>query len=365
MSDLEDITYLDMCADLALKYKGKTSPNPRVGCIIVKNKKIIGEGYHRGKGTIHAEVDAINNSTHSLNDATLYCNLEPCSDNYKSKINPPCVDKIIQSKIKKVVISSFDPNPHVSGMGIEKLKYAGIETKVIESDKAKILNEDYFKYIKDNKSFVHIKIASSLDGCIATNEYDSKWITDKHARIQVHSLRAKYDAIMIGYNTLIKDNPTLNTRLVEGESPIRVILDSDLKSNLKLNVYNDYLKDKTYIATSCKRHTDKWKKFSDHGINLISIKKNEANQLQLKELLTKLYEMNVMGVLVEGGANLVSSFIKENLFDKISIFYAPIFIGNGIKFTNNLSISQVSQAIKLQYVRNEMIKNQILVEGYS
>ena len=221
--------------ELAAKAKGKTSPNPMVGAVIVKGYRIISEGYHKKAGTPHAEIVALKKAGHKAKGATLFVTLEPCC--HTDKKTPPCTKAIIEAGIKKVIVAAKDPNPKVSGKGIRELRKAGIETEIgILRSEAQLLNEVFTKFITKKTPFVVLKIAQSLDGKIATAKGESKWITGKSARKHVHQLRSDLDAVLIGIETLKKDDPSLDCRIRGGRNPYRIILDSNLSIPLKSKV---------------------------------------------------------------------------------------------------------------------------------
>lgn len=313
---------------------GLTSPNPMVGAVIIKDAKVIGEGFHERAGTDHAEVVAIKNAAEDVRGSTLYCNLEPCC--HTDKRTPPCTDLIIESGIKKVILSNLDPNPKVSGKGIEILRDAGVEVKVgVLEEKGKVLNEAFFKYISTGIPFVNLKMAMSLDGKIALKNGESKWITCDESRKMVHEMRFNCDAIAVGRNTLNSDNPRLNIRDVDskGKHPKRVVFGNPSKMKLESHLFQDEDKENTIIVT---RESD-WNEcseslkdfFQSNKIKVIRIDKHIPGSFLLNGL-KRLGELGVTSILVEGGAMLYSSFIKESLYDRIQAFQAPMFIGEGI-----------------------------------
>ena len=303
------------CFDLALKGAGRVLTNPMVGAILVKDGKIISKGYHKGFGKDHAEIDCFKNAKEDVRGATMFVNLEPCSHFGK---NPPCVDEVIRQGVKKVVISNLDTNPKVDS--IKKMQDAGIEviTGVLEEE-GRLLNEKFFFNMKYKRPLISLKYAMSLDGKIASKDYDSKWISGDKSRGFVHKLRNDYDAILIGKNTLIKDKARLNCRLDGGVDPVRIIVANDLDFDKELEIFNlDSDKD-TFIATSSDKDID---------INAKIIRCNEKNgQVDLNDLVSKLYEMNISSILVEGGSMINTSFLENDLVDKIYEFIAPIVVG--------------------------------------
>ena len=341
------------CFDLAKKGEGKVLTNPMVGAILIKDGKIIGKGYHRGYGKDHAEIDCFKNATKSAEGATMIVNLEPCSHFGK---NPPCVDELIRQKVKRVVISNLDTNPKVDS--IKKMKEAGIEliTGILE-DEGKVLNEKFFFNMKYKRPLVALKYAMSLDGKIATRSYDSKWISGEESRNFVHKLRNDYDAILIGKNTLIKDKARLNCRLEDGVDPVRVILANDLNFDKDLEIFKlDSDKD-TIIATSSKDE--------DLRVNAKILHCREKDgQVDLEDLLDKLYEMNIGSVLVEGGSLVNTSFLENGLVDKIYEFIAPIVVGGKDSRSAFLGegVSEIKDAEKFEIANVERFGEDIMVE---
>ena len=256
---MADESYIQLTIEIAKKGEGNVSPNPLVGCVIIKDNRIIGAGYHQKFGEDHAEINAINSSAESLEGSTLYVNLEPCSHFGKT---PPCVDRIIKEKIKRVVIGTLDINPLVSGNGVKALKKAGIEVKVGILEKECIeLNKFFFKFITNMLPYVTLKAAQTLDGMIADKNNYSEWISSSESRKYVHWLRARYDAVLIGSETARIDNPKLTVRMVEGRNPYRVVLDSSLKLKSDLNLFKSNSDNKTIVITS-EKNKSKLKKIN-------------------------------------------------------------------------------------------------------
>ena len=304
-------TYMQKAIDLAIKGRGNVSPNPLVGCVVVKNGSIIGEGYHKKFGYSHAEVDALNNCIEDPSGGSIYVTLEPCNHYGKT---PPCIDYIIKSGIRDVYISQLDPNPKMSGKSIELLKNAGINVKHdILVDKTKVINRFYSKWIINKVPYVIGKIAQDSRGFIAKNK-SSVWITNKKSKKNTHEIRSQVDAILIGKNTAIIDNPELTVREVIGNNPIRIILDTNRTLPLNLKVFTDR-KSQTIVVCSNKLFNDS----STSSCDYISV--NEKNGiLDLKHLLNKLGELGITSVILEGGSKLLNSFLIENLIDEFHLY---------------------------------------------
>lgn len=337
------IDYIKETIRLAKLGVGTTSPNPLVGAVIVKNNKIIGKGYHKKKGEPHAEVIAIKNAKNTKG-ATLYVNLEPCC-HYGA--TPPCTKAIINAGIKEVHIATIDPSPWVNGKGIEELKSAGIKVIVGEhEEEAKELNAPYFKWVKTGLPFVMLKAAITLDGKIAHQDGKSKWITNIEARKYVHKLRAQVDAVIVGINTIIKDDPELTVRLVKGKNPKRIILDSKLRIPQNAKV----LGDGCIIASTISRKINK--------AEVWEIKSNN-NRVDIVELLKLAAKNNIQSVLIEGGGEVFTEFISKRLVDKFYIFIAPKIFGAGIDFINKQMNDLYIKKVKIK----KFIDN-ILIEGW-
>lgn len=345
----EDQKYLKMCIDLAKHGAGSVSPNPLVGAIIVKNNKIIAQEYHSKIGEAHAEAKAIANADKDdLIGSTIYCNLEPCC--HTNKKTPPCVPKIIESGIKKVVISNVDPNPYVAGQGIEQLRESGIE--VISGgldDKGKELNKIFFKYIQTGLPFITIKIAQSIDSKISASEGIQTWLTCEESKKFVHEQRAIYDAVLIGANTVKVDNPHLTVRLVEGRNPRRIIIDGSLSSPTESRVYSDDNRESTIVFTKTNSNSEKISLLKEKGVKVFELEPNTDGKLKLLEILKILGNEQISSLFVEGGAAMFSKFVESNLFDEIIILKAPILLGTGVD-------SQVKvEELNLDLVSTEML----------
>tara|TARA_Y100000310_G_scaffold231819_1_gene234524 strand:+ start:4072 stop:5142 length:1071 start_codon:yes stop_codon:yes gene_type:complete len=348
--------YMEIALNLAEKGKGYVSPNPLVGCIIVKRGKIVGRGYHKKYGEEHAEINALKAAGKKANNATMYVNIEPCSHWGKTS---PCTEKIVEAGIREVVVGMEDPNPMVDGY--KELKFRGLKTRIgILRDKAKKLNETYIKHTKTKKPFVILKLAMSLDGKIATSTGDSKYITGIEARKYVHELRNDTDAVMVGINTVTRDNPILDSRLAKGKNPAKVIVDSNLKISERAKVLKD--PSKVIIATTKKATKKKIDKLQHKGVRILILKPKKG-LVDLKELMKELGKSEIASVMIEGGAELSGSAIKEGIIDRVLIFTAPKIIGNGLGVIKNLGIKKINKAIKLKNISTQKIGKDLLVEG--
>ncbi len=330
------------CLELASKGCGAVSPNPMVGAVIVKNGRIIAEGYHKKYGGPHAEVDALNNVVEDVRGAFLYCNLEPCC--HTNKQTPPCVPFIINKEIAKVVISNSDPNPDVNGEGVKKLRAAGIkvQTGIIE-DEGRELNKFYFKYVSSKIPYITLKIAQSLDGKISRGNNQQIWLTGEESSRFVHQQRAAYDAVLVGANTVAIDNPLLTVRDFKGRNPQRLILDGKLSIDIYSAVLSAADIENTWILTGENADKDKIDKILKKGAKVIRFNTDKNNQINLSDILTRLGEYKITSLFVEGGGDIFSQFIKGNLFDEIIVLQAPITLGEGIRGISGSSLLPLIQ----------------------
>lgn len=383
---LDDKTFMQRALTLAARGKGRTSPNPMVGAVIVKNNKIIAGGYHKKAGTPHAEILALKKAGAKARGATLYVNLEPCC--HTEKKTPPCTKAIIKAGIKKVVTAMIDPNSKVSGRGIRELQNAGIETRAgIMRTEAERLNEAFIKFISKKEPFVILKIAQSLDGKIATAKGESKWITGEDARKYVHKLRNEVDAVLVGIGTVKKDNPLLTCRIKGGRNPFRVIVDSSLQIPLNAKILK-HKDGKTIIATLStnpptppfekggqrgiipkKFLADYQKKIDvlrNRGVQILTTKKDKNGMVNLKSLMKKLAKLDISSVMIEGGSCINASAVSSGIVDKIMMFTACKIIGgtDAIPSFGGKSPSVLSRAKTLKNTSIKTIGKDILIEGY-
>lgn len=360
-----DEFYMKRALELALKGTGKTSPNPLVGAVIVKNGKIIGEGYHEYFGGSHAEVNAINNASEDVEGATIYVTLEPCSHYGKT---PPCADLLVRKKLSRVVIAMIDPNPKVAGKGVEILKNNGIEvvTGILESE-SKNINEIFIKYIQEKRPFCILKTAMTMDGKIATRTGESMWITNEKSRYYVHELRNKVSGIMVGINTVIKDNPSLTTRLkVGGTDAVRIIVDSALRIPLDSKILTVNSSKKTIIATTEKADKDKLKLLSEMmNVQVVNIPLKNS-KVDLVYLFDWLGRNGIDSLLVEGGSTLNFSILKENLADKVISFIAPKILGGDESKTpvGGEGFEKLKDAVLLDNIKIRVFDEDVMIESY-
>lgn len=364
MKNAKDEKYIKECFKLAQKGAGYVSPNPMVGCVIVKDGKIIGRGYHKQFGKAHAEVNALKRTKNNVKGATLYVNLEPCS--YFGK-TPPCTDLIISKDIKRVVVGTRDPNPLVNGNGIRKLRTAGIQVvEGILEAQAKQLNEYFHKYSIQKLPFVTLKMAQTLDGKIADYQGNSRWISNLETLRKVHELRAKYDAILVGANTVHKDDPELTVRLVKGRNPTRVVLDGSLSVSKKSRIFLTATENPTILFTSQKGYLKNLKKASfltKIGVKIFVIK-SKSTIISLKKVLTILAKNSITSILVEGGSEVVAQFIKNRLADKIIYTIAPKILGKGTPAISDKIRFPITNPFELHNVTLQQYGTDIMIECY-
>ena len=361
---MNDELYMKRALDLAARSRNQTSPNPRVGAVMVKGGNIISEDFHRKPGTPHAEALVIAKAGEKSKGSLLYVNLEPCC--HTEKRTPPCTRAIIRAGIREVVIGMMDPNPKVSGKGMLELQKAGIAVRsgILEKE-AKKLNETYTKYITTGQPFVILKIAMTLDGKIATPEGQSKWITSDKARHMVHQLRRSVDAILTAIGTVKADNPELTARIRGGKSPQRIIIDPDLEIPLDAKVLQ--LPPQTIIVTrkfhGLQFNKEKGKILLDKGIEIIEY---EGEKADLQWLMKKLGEREITSVLIEAGSSLNAYALEEGIVDKVMFFIAPKIMGGSKSFpaVGGKTFRRLEEAHLLKDVRVKRVGEDILIEGY-
>lgn len=360
---MDNRTFMKEALRLAAKAKGRTSPNPMVGAVIVKDGKMIAGDYHRRSGSPHAEILALKKAGNPAKGATLFINLEPCC--HTDKKTPPCTNAIIESGLKKVVIAMTDPNPKVAGKGIKALKSAGIGVEVgIMETEAKRLNESFNKFITKREPFVILKTAQSLDGKIAIASGESKWITGDKARQYVHKLRNEVDAVMVGIGTVIADDPSLDCRVRGGSNPYRIIIDSSLKISLNAKVLT-HDDEKTIIATTNNADREKINSIIKMGHKVLTVKSREG-KVDLKNLMKELGRLEITSVMIEGGSTLNASSLSSGIVDKVIFFCAPKIIGgvDAIPSIGGLSPSSLKNIVTVKDLQVKHTGDDFLFEGY-
>lgn len=321
-----DLMMMQKALALAAQGKYSTSPNPRVGCILVRDQQIVGEGFHLLAGTPHAEVNALKQADKHAQGATAYVTLEPCSHFGRT---PPCAQALIDHKIKKVFIATLDPNPLVAGRGAEKLKQAGITVNIgLMANEAQEINRGFFSRIQRKRPFVKLKCATSLDGKIALNNGQSQWITSEDSRQKAQQIRAESCAILTGIQTVISDNPALNVRAFETlRQPKRIIADTHLRTPLNAKILiQSKSAGQTLIAT-CVEDAEKHKAYLDLGVQIITLPK-KADHIDLNALLTRLAQLEIGELMIEAGSTINGAFLQSKLVDEINWFYAAKILGD-------------------------------------
>lgn len=357
-----DEKYMRLAMQLAGNAIGRTSPNPLVGAVIVKDNRVVGCGWHRKAGTPHAEVHALNQAGELAQGADVYVTLEPCAHYGKT---PPCSKALVEAKVKNVYGGLLDVNPKVAGKGFKILEDAGIHVEYgFLQDELRKQNEVFFKWIEHKKPFIVLKAAMTLDGKIATATGQSKWITNETSRAYGYKLRDIYDGIMVGINTVIEDNPMLTARVDGGKNPIRIVVDSSLKIDINANVVQDKSA-KTIVATTDKADKDKILKLQAQDVDVIVVDKDENDKVDIEKLLDILGQQNICSILVEGGATLSGSFVAKKLVDKVYFFIAPRIVGGKEAKTPvaGIGILNLQEALALKDIQIEKLEEDILIIG--
>ncbi len=357
-----DKRYMKRALQLAMRGAGKTDPNPLVGAVIVKNGVVIGEGWHKGYGLPHAERDAIASCTQPTEGATLYVTLEPCCHYGKT---PPCTEAILQAGISRVVAAVKDPNPLVAGMGLDILQKHGVDVRVgVLETEALELNAPFFWYIQQKTPYVVLKYAMTLDGKIAAYTGLSQWITSETARKDVHRLRNRYVGIMVGVGTVLADDPMLNCRLAEGgRNPVRIICDTALRTPLDANVVKTAGQIRTILAT-CQKDAQKQKPYLDSGCEIVVTEKKDG-MVDLQSLMSKLGEMGISSILLEGGATLAEAALQAGIVQYLYAYIAPkLFGGKDAKTPiGGKGVAAPSDAWYIEAAKYTHLGKDLLVEG--
>jgi diaminohydroxyphosphoribosylaminopyrimidine deaminase / 5-amino-6-(5-phosphoribosylamino)uracil reductase len=360
-----DAKWMRRALDLAAGARGRTSPNPMVGAVLVKGGEVVGEGFHAYAGSDHAEVAALREAEQAATGATLYVGLEPCCHQGRT---PPCVERIVGAGILRVVAACEDPNPAVSGKGIAALRAAGLQVDVgVLAEEAARLNEAFFTHIRTGRPFVILKTAASLDGKIATRTGESRWITGETARHRVHQLRNEVDAVLVGIGTVLRDDPLLTTRLgiTDQRDPARVVVDNLARLPLRAKVVNRASTAPTLLAVSQTAPRARLEALEREGIQVIVVD-GSPRRVSLGHLMDALGKLGFLSVMIEGGAEINASAFREGVVDKALLFLAPILIGGKSAPTalGGQGIETLSQATRLRDLRIERFDDDILLEGY-
>ena len=345
---------------LARRGAGKTSPNPAVGCLIVRDGVVVGRGWHKKAGTPHAEVHALNEAGELAAGADVYVTLEPCAHFGRT---PPCAKALIEAKVARVYVAMVDPNPLVAGAGIEMLRQAGVEVETgLLEEPARALNRPFIKWIQTKLPFVVLKSALTMDGKTATANGDSRWITSDRSRREVHRLRGVVDAIMVGVGTVLTDDPQLTCRVPGGKDPMRVVVDSTLRIPRHAALLSVKSKAGTLIAT-CSRDAARLEAVRSRGARILSCRES-GGQVDLADLLRRLGEIGVQSILLEGGSHLAGAALRAGLIDRCMIFLAPKLVGGaGIGLFAGDGVAMMGDAIRLEGMTVRRVGVDLVIEG--
>ncbi len=362
-----DLKYMKMAFNLAQRAKGRTSPNPLVGCVIVRAGKVIASGWHKRCGGDHAEIMALKSADPArVKGASLYVTLEPCSHFGRT---PPCVDQIIKRGIKEVIVGMKDPNPVNNGKSLLKFKKAGIQVRIgFLEDELKQMNESFIKYITQRLPFVVAKCGQTLDGKIATSQGQSRWITSKESRDYAHRLRNDFDGILVGIRTVLNDDPFLNTtaKIRKNINPIKkIIIDSRLRLPPAANLFKNTAPSRIIVATTRLASQSKIRQWMRRGI-MVLVCPQKRNQVEWRWLLKELAKQEITNVLIEGGGQTIGGALRAGMVDKMIIFLAPKIMGDesAISSVAGSRIKHVDQSVRLRDLTIKKFKEDILIEGY-
>lgn len=349
--------FLAAALELTKSSTTRTSPNPRVGCVIVKDGVIIGEGVTRVPGEAHAEVVALKAAGERAQGADMYVTLEPCCHFGRT---PPCTDAILAAKIGRVFVGSIDPNPLVCGAGIELLNAGGIVTHLIGDADCGAALEPFRKFIQKKQPWIHLKVASTLDGFLATQSGSSKWITGDRARQMAHRLRAQVDGIIVGIGTVLADDPRLDVRGVEGSDPVAIVLDG----RLRIEATHRCVRRGTLVFHGpLFDHVKRSQLTQEYGVKCIEIEESSSGRLNLNAVLDALHDLQMVQVMVEGGGEVLTSFLEERLGDELTAFYAPKLFGGGRSWSGRILTDDAQNAICLTDVSVSSLGPDMSING--
>lgn len=357
---MTDKEYMRLALDLARQGAGWVNPNPQVGAVIVKDGRILGQGYHQKYGAPHAEREALAACSESPSSATLYVTLEPCCHYGKT---PPCTEAILESGIRRVVVGSLDPNPLVGGKGLEILRSHGLEVEEhVLKEECEALNKTFFHFIRHQIPFVTMKYAMTLDGKIATRSGKSQWITGEAARYRVHEDRHRHSAIMVGVGTVLADNPLLTCRIPKGKNPLRILCDTHLRTPLDAQVVTTQDLAPTLIATAV-ADPILHRPYLEAGCELLVIPQKEG-RIDLVQLMKKLGEKKIDSLLLEGGGSLNWSALQSGIVNEVQAYIAPkIFGGQALSPVAGWGVESPEEAIRLAPPRITLLEQDILLES--
>jgi diaminohydroxyphosphoribosylaminopyrimidine deaminase/5-amino-6-(5-phosphoribosylamino)uracil reductase len=355
----DDGYYMRLALRLGRRGLGRTSPNPPVGAVVVAGNTVVGRGYHRRAGLPHGEAEALRDAEKKARGATLYVTLEPCAHHGRT---PPCTDAVIAAGVRRVVVGALDPNPNVPGHGVARLRAAGIEVITgVEQAACDELIAAFRKHVTTGMPLVTLKLAASLDGRIATATGESRWITSDASRRYVHRLRADSDAILVGAETVLRDDPELTCRLRGGRNPRRVILDGRLRLPLRAKVLATTRVAATLVVTGRHASAAKARQIAARGATVVRLPA-PAGRISMTRLMRALGRRGVMSVLVEGGATVAAAALAARVVDRLLIFYAPKLIGgDGRPMLGPLGVRRLRQALRLGPLRVRRLATDVLV----
>ena len=365
---LSDQHFMGQALRLARRAMGHTRPNPLVGCVIVRDGRVVGKGYHHRAGEAHAEVLALRQAGEAAQGATLYVSLEPCSHHGRT---PPCVEALIQARVGRVVAAMTDPNPQVAGQGVQRLQAAGIPVTVgVCLQEATALNQPFVTWITQGRPLVTLKMAASLDGKTATHTGESQWITGSLARHHVQKMRAQHDLILVGIGTLLADNPRLNCRLPGGRDPIRLVVDSTLRTPPQAAILTASATAGVWIATTERAslaHRIGWQNRAAGGeaCQLLICRSTASGRVDLVDLLAQLGKLNILSVLAEAGATLNAALLDAGLVDRLALFLAPRLIGGqgAAGLLHGMGVAHLADAHRLSDLHVTSVGEDLLLEG--
>ena len=362
---MNDNEYMQMALTLAEKGCGRVSPNPLVGAVVVNADRVVGQGYHQYVGGPHAEVNAIDDAGDAARNATLYVTLEPCNHFGRT---PPCTQKILDAGIKRVVVAMQDPNPDVAGGGNTFLVSRGVDLVCgVEEAAARRLNESFIKFVRTHKPFVILKIASTLDGRIATRTGDARWVTGKIARACVHQLRHAMDAIMVGVGTVEADDPQLTARLEigRGVDPVRIVLDTSLRISEKARMLHQASEAPTWVVCGPDAPLAAKERLQAVGARIIQTPL-KGGRIDLDALMQQLGERSVTSLLIEGGAQVAGAALRAGVVDKVVFFYAPKIYGgdDGVPICSGCGPDMMRESLAVNHIELVRMGHDIMVSGY-
>ncbi len=354
--------YMQLALELAAGAVGRTSPNPPVGAVVVRDGQIVGRGYHPAAGKPHAEIYALRDAGAAAGNADLYVTLEPCAHQGRTG---PCTEAIISAGIARVWVGTLDPNPQVSGRGVKQLEAAGITvtTGVLEADCRQLI-APFAKQITSGLPFVTLKMAMTLDGQTATSTGDSQWISNEQSRLHVQQMRDHADAIMVGVGTVLADNPQLTARIPDGKDPIRVVIDSTLSIPETARVFNPASSAGVIVVTTGQADSGKLKAIEKAGAEIITVPDKDG-RVDLQKAMQELGARNIQSILLEGGATLAADALASGVVDRAAVFIAPKLLGgnDGKAVLTGAGCTRLNEALRLQDIRVRRFADDILIEG--